>query len=214
MRLIIVARDAVAAEAVRRALRHAPNCEVAGYASSTRPCDGAVRMARPDAVVVDDGGNLDLALTRLSEVRAEAPAAKIVLLSSRMAPDTLREASAAGANAAVDRSGSPITIGTLIREIVAGTVFHAFANDGGRPEREPVGGLTSREGQILRLVAAGASNHSVAKRLWVTEQTVKFHLSNVYRKLGVANRTEAAHYAHVHGVVTDEADEPGGVAAA
>ena len=53
-------------------------------------------------------------------------------------------------------------------------------------------------------MASGASNDRIACDLWVTEQTVKFHLSNVYRKLGVSNRTQASHYAHLHGLL-----EPG-----
>jgi DNA-binding NarL/FixJ family response regulator len=61
--------------------------------------------------------------------------------------------------------------------------------------------LTRRESEILGLVAAGATNGEIARKLWVTEQTVKFHVSNIYRKLGVANRTEACHYAHVNGLV-------------
>jgi DNA-binding CsgD family transcriptional regulator len=61
--------------------------------------------------------------------------------------------------------------------------------------------LTRRELEILRLVAQGHANGEVAKMLWVTEQTVKFHLSNTYRKLGVANRTEASHWAYVQGVL-------------
>ena len=61
--------------------------------------------------------------------------------------------------------------------------------------------LTDRELEILRLVAQGYTNGRIARELWVTEQTVKFHLSNIYRKLGLANRTEAANYAHVHGLV-------------
>ena len=51
---------------------------------------------------------------------------------------------------------------------------------------------------ILKAVARGLSNQAIGKELWVTEQTVKFHLTNIYRKLGVANRTEAARYAYVH----------------
>ena len=61
--------------------------------------------------------------------------------------------------------------------------------------------LTTRELEILRLAASGNSNRRIAERLWVTEQTVKFHLSNVYRKLGVTNRTEASHLAHMDGLV-------------
>ena len=63
-------------------------------------------------------------------------------------------------------------------------------------------GLTEREIGILKAVARGLSNQAIARELWVTEQTVKFHLTNIYRKLDVANRTEAAHYAHQHGFVT------------
>jgi DNA-binding NarL/FixJ family response regulator len=54
------------------------------------------------------------------------------------------------------------------------------------------------------LVSEGTSNADLAKKLWVTEQTVKFHLSNVYRKLGVANRTQAARWARINGVVDIE----------
>ena len=62
-------------------------------------------------------------------------------------------------------------------------------------------GLTRRELEILQLVAEGHSNAQLARMLWVTEQTVKFHLSNVYRKLGVSNRTEASRYAMRRGLL-------------
>jgi DNA-binding CsgD family transcriptional regulator len=65
-----------------------------------------------------------------------------------------------------------------------------------------VSGLTRRESEILGLVAEGYSNAQLARMLWVTEQTVKFHLSNIYRKLHVANRTEASRWAQVHGLVS------------
>ena len=60
--------------------------------------------------------------------------------------------------------------------------------------------LSPRELEVLQLVAAGATNGEIARKLWVTEQTVKFHLSNIYRKLDVANRTEASRYAHLNGL--------------
>ena len=71
--------------------------------------------------------------------------------------------------------------------------------------------LTLRERQILQLVAQGHSNAKLAKMLWVTEQTVKFHLSNVYRKLNVANRTEASWWVQRNGLLT-EGTEPGELA--
>jgi DNA-binding NarL/FixJ family response regulator len=72
----------------------------------------------------------------------------------------------------------------------------AFADRPDHPD------LTRRELEILRLVAEGHSNADVAKMLWVTEQTVKFHLSNIYRKLAVGNRTEASRWAQVHGLLS------------
>jgi len=94
-------------------------------------------------------------------------------------------------------------VGMLVREMLAGNVVHEFPQAPAAVHRSHPGPkvLSPRELEILRLVASGASNGRVAAELWVTEQTVKFHLSNVYTKLGVANRTEASHYAHVNGLL-------------
>ena len=69
-----------------------------------------------------------------------------------------------------------------------------------RRRRTGPGGLTRREVEVLQLVANGMTNRAVARALWVTSETVKFHLSNVYRKLGVGNRAEASEWAHENGV--------------
>ena len=61
-------------------------------------------------------------------------------------------------------------------------------------------GLSAREVEILQGVARGLSNRAIASELWLSDQTVKFHLHNVYRKLGVSNRTEAARYAFENGL--------------
>lgn len=75
-----------------------------------------------------------------------------------------------------------------------------------RRRRGP-GGLTRREVEVLRLVASGETNRGVARRLWVTDETVKFHLSNVYRRLAVRNRAEASAWARAQGLL-DPAAEP------
>jgi DNA-binding CsgD family transcriptional regulator len=66
--------------------------------------------------------------------------------------------------------------------------------------------LTDRELITMKLVVRGLANKAISKELWVTEQTVKFHLTNIYRKLGVANRTEAARWAFRHGLLTESDD--------
>ena len=75
---------------------------------------------------------------------------------------------------------------------------------GVRQRRTGPGGLTRREVEVLQLVSSGMTNRAVARALWVTSETVKFHLTNVYRKLGVSNRVEASRWAHENGV-TDSA---------
>jgi DNA-binding NarL/FixJ family response regulator len=148
-------------------------------------------------------------LSRIAEVRAAVPQTKIVLLTVRMEPDWLAEASAAGIDAAIAKSASPATVGLLIREVASGHVFHAFSPGPPRPrDTSMLPELTTRELEILGWVAAGSSNGRIARELYVTEQTVKFHLSNIYRKLGVANRTEASYYAHLHGLLTTTAEAP------
>ena len=78
------------------------------------------------------------------------------------------------------------------------------------PERSGVAGLTRREAEILRLVAGGKSNQDVAKLLWITTHTVKFHLANAYRKLGLRNRIEASQWAFKNGLIRPDEDQPTG----
>ena len=68
-----------------------------------------------------------------------------------------------------------------------------------RPSEEL--GLSDREAALLVTLARGLSNQEIGKELWITEQTVKFHLTNVYRKLGVENRTQATRVAYEHRLV-------------
>ena len=67
--------------------------------------------------------------------------------------------------------------------------------------------MTGRELEILHLVARGHTNAEIAERLWVTKWTVKFHLANAYRKLGVSNRTQAARYVFNRGLAALPRDE-------
>jgi DNA-binding NarL/FixJ family response regulator len=203
MRILIVAENALAAEAIRRALRYAPTCRVLGYVDGRQPCGAPIGQARPDVVIVDELDGPTTVLARVRDVRGAAPDAKIVLLTAEMKPEWLDQAAGAGIDAAIAKTAQAASVGMLVREVAAGNVYHAFATApaaAAEPSRAAEM-LTARELEILQLVAAGLSNSRIAAQLWVAEQTVKFHLSNIYRKLGLANRTEASHYAHVHGLL-------------
>jgi DNA-binding NarL/FixJ family response regulator len=200
-RLMIVADHSFVVQAIRLALRQTAGFQVVGFFDGRGTVRDALTQLRPDVVLVDDMQETENAVARLREVAEDAPQAKSLLLTLRMDSDWLDEAFEAGAHAVVSKTVHPVSLGTLLREISQGNVVHRYqprvvaAADADCP-------LTDRELEILRLVAEGYTNGRIARELWVTEQTVKFHLSNTYRKLGVANRTEASRYAHVHNITS------------
>ena len=132
MRLLIVADNLLAAEAIRRELRHSPAFAVLGYVDGRQPCAATVAEAAPDVVLVHEMTATERTAQRIREVRATVPAAKIVLLSGEMDPAALAETAAAGADAAIAKRVQPGALALLVREVVRGNVFHAFARVGRR----------------------------------------------------------------------------------
>jgi DNA-binding NarL/FixJ family response regulator len=141
----------------------------------------------------------------------------IVLGASRNHVD-IDAAFDAGALAYAVKTAHPEDVAATIRQTFDHTIFLASpasangstpgsSSPGASGDAESVA-LTKREREILALVAEGHSNRELARMLWVTEQTVKFHLSNIYRKLDVANRTEASRWAHRNGLVGSATTAP------
>jgi DNA-binding NarL/FixJ family response regulator len=198
-RLLIVADRSMVVHTIRLALRQTAGFEVVGFVDGRSSVRHALAEHRPDVVLVDDLEESDLALQRLREAADHAPEAQRLLLTHRMEDGWLAEVFEAGADAVLSKSMHPVSLGTTLREVVRGNVVHRYES----PPRVAAQTcpLTRRELEILLLAAEGHTNGQIARSLWVTEQTVKFHLSNTYRKLGVANRTEASRYAHMHALV-------------
>jgi DNA-binding NarL/FixJ family response regulator len=205
MRVLIVADNAVSASGLKMEMRHAGGCHVVGFINGRRSCGLIAAQEKPDVVLLEDMRSADLTLERIAELRRAMPEVKILLVTLCMDAGWLADASGAGVDAAIAKVARPGGVGTLVREVVRGNVFHAFAAGVTRAATPIAHDLTSRELEILRLAASGTSNRRIAERLWVTEQTVKFHLSNVYRKLNVSNRTEASHLAHRDGLLDRDA---------
>ncbi len=182
---------------------------VAGKATAPTPALELVGARRPDVFVTGiemDEGEID-GIECVRQARALVPSVRAVVLSAHTGTELIDQALDAGAVAYVVKSAHPDDLASAIRQAFQHSVYFA----GARPARAatwPVAtesneasDLTRREREILQLVAEGHSNAKLAKMLWVTEQTVKFHLSNVYRKLDVSNRTEAARWAQLHGLL-------------
>jgi two-component system nitrate/nitrite response regulator NarL len=182
---------------------------VIGVACDTEEALEIVERLRPDVFLVDidleDGAN-DLEVLRA--VRDLLPEVRIVALSSAKGHASIESALGSGATVYALRDAEPDDLAVAIRQLFKQSVFVAadwrLAASSTGTVAEPLVRLTPREREILRLVAEGQSNRAVASLLSVTEPTIKFHLSNIYRKVEVSNRTEASSWALAHGLLAEE----------
>ncbi|MBA2460810.1 MAG: response regulator transcription factor [Actinobacteria bacterium] len=181
--------------------------EVAGATTSGRQGLELVCELEPDLLITEltmPEGEIE-GITLIREARLRHPSLKAIVVSMHEEQRYVDSAVEAGAVAYVGKTARPDDLEAAVRGAFANS-HHVQAAPPARSSRaatpEPdTPRLTRRELEILQLAAEGLSNAELGKRLCVTEQTIKFHLSNVYRKLGVSNRTEASRSAQVHGLL-------------
>jgi DNA-binding NarL/FixJ family response regulator len=142
-------------------------------------------------------------LTCLELLRKRHPDVKAVVLSGVEDEAVIRSAFARGATAFIRKHIDPRDLPAALRQAVNGTVVHQLFGDVGASEAETTKelGLSERELSILGALGEGMTNKQIAQRFWLAEQTVKFHLTNIYRKLSVSTRTEALHRAYQLGLL-------------
>lgn len=184
--------------------------EVVGKTSSPNEALALVEEARPDLLLAElpsSNGSIGVA-ELLARARELVPHLKTIVLSADAHSERIDSALKSGAAAYVIKTAHADDLASVVRQSFDHSVFLAETQvvPPGRPPAEvddDGADLTRREREILRLVAEGHSNAGLAKMLWVTEQTIKFHLSNIYRKLDVSNRTEASRWAQLHGLLPE-----------
>jgi DNA-binding NarL/FixJ family response regulator len=166
---------------------------------------GLVETLQPELHIVGtEAFSVEIeALAHIRRVRERAQHLNVIVLSPNAEPGRVNAILAAGAFAYVLKSAEADDLAAAIRQTSAHTLhLPTLPTAGNDQAASPVAaGLTPRELEVLQLVAEGHSNAQLARLLWVTEQTVKFHLSNIYRKLEIANRTEASRWAQTHGLI-------------
>lgn len=195
LRVAIVADHLPAAHTVLAAVRQAEGLSAVGVLDGRRALGADLRRLVPNVVVIDDMTHGGDAIARLRDAAEQAVAATRIVLSAHDDVQAIDRALEAGADAVICRALASSTMGTVLREVARGHVVQRP-----RPTRQAAvvtdSPLTSRELEILTLAAEGWTNARIAAELQITQQTVKFHLSNSYRKLGAANRTEASRFLH------------------
>jgi DNA-binding NarL/FixJ family response regulator len=206
VRVLIADDHRLMVEGTKHALERAGGFEVVGEAVNGVQVLPLIRRLKPQLVLLDLRMPQMDGLTCLAKIRKEFPDVKVAILSVSQDPELIQTALKRGASAYIVKSIDPADLAAALRQALDGNVFTTAGvteDPGERAARDA--GLTERELVIVRAVARGLSNEAIAKELWVAEQTVKFHLTNIYRKLGVSNRTEAARYAFEQGLVDHDA---------
>lgn len=191
-------------EALREAVERAGITVVGAVTRGDELIELASRTKELDAVLLDLSMPGYDGFRCLELLRATKPKAALIVVSASDDEGDIQRALDLGAVCFVGKATNPEDMAGALHVLLLDSVHLPPSRQNGRPVSavsETAARLTRREVEILRLAAEGRSNSEIAGSLWVTEQTVKFHLSNIYRKLGVSNRTGASRWAQQNGLV-------------
>ena len=213
IRVLIADGHPIVLEGLRSVLGHQPTLQVVGEASDGMEAIEKTVSLDPDVVLMDlklprvDG------LTVLRSIQARAGRSKVILFSSSENKEEFVEAMKLGCSGIVSKDSSITLIEKSIQKVFAGEIwldsnttaavirqfaspsdFPAVHAGNGKTTRERAQ-LSQREREIIILIAQGYKNKEIAEKMFITEQTVKNHLHNVFDKLGVSDRLELALYA-------------------
>ncbi|MBK6954426.1 MAG: response regulator transcription factor [Actinomycetales bacterium] len=183
----------------------AADLTVVGEAADGSEALAVVRAAQPDVVLMDLSMPGVDGIEGTARLRDAGESARVVVLTSFVEHDRVTAALAAGAVGYLLEDSDPRDVLEAIRSAAAGhapldaRVARALLPSS-KPA-DPAAALSGREREVLLLVAQGMANKQVARQLGISERTVKAHLGNVFRHIGVADRTSAALWARDHGVV-------------
>lgn len=207
VRILIADDHTLFRQGLRRVLELESDFAVVGEASSA---DEAVTVAlreRPDVVVLDvsmPGGGLEAA----ERIKQAASRMGIVMLTMHEDQEHLMRALRVGASSYLVKDTDSESLGEAIRAAhqgrpylhpkLASIALMQMARGG---VKDQLSELTDRELEVLRLVGKGANNSEIARTLFISEKTAKNHLTHIFEKIGVSDRTQAALFAVRHGLV-------------
>jgi DNA-binding NarL/FixJ family response regulator len=199
LRVVLADDHELVLEGLRGLLANEPDLEIVATATDGTRLLDAIERLKPDVAVMDlqmpvlDGPSC------LAEIRRRGLPVRVLVLTAFGDGESIQSALEGGADGFALKTAPPRQTVDAIRQVGQGNlVFPPAARKwllGHRPPATPSPDLSTREWEVLERVAQGLTNPQIAEALTVSENTVKFHLQNIFQKLGVNNRTEAAgHY--------------------
>lgn len=222
IRVLVVDDQAAVREGLATLLDLTPGIEVVGTARDGAQALEFVAEHRPAVVLMDlhmpgvDG------IQATERITQEYPGVRVVVLTTYADDASIQGALRAGALGYLTKDADRVQIARAVQaaaggqsvldEAVQRRLIAAIGSSGvSSPEETalptsaapPPAGLTAREVDVLRLIAAGRSNPEIAKELFVSEATVKTHINHVFAKTGARDRAQAVRFAYQHGLVSD-----------
>jgi len=201
LKILIADDHALMLEAIKLALENEADFEIVAQAESGSQLLPLVNQTNPDLVVLDlhmpgiDG------ITCIKLLRKRCPWVRTIVLSAHDSEEMVEAALEAGADAFIAKNVAPADLADGLRQALVKPVAKAIGRANRVHPAVADTGLSKRELEVLRALADGKSNKEIAGSLWVAQQTVKFHLTSIYRKLDVNSRTQAVNWAYRHGLV-------------
>jgi DNA-binding NarL/FixJ family response regulator len=212
IRVVIADDHAIFREGLRKLLEGAGDIAVVGEAADGDEAVQLLNKLRPDVLLLDLRMPNKDGLGVLEEMNGQSEQTRVILVTEGENEHDVVRAMRLGARGVVWKQSASALLLKSIRKVYAGEIWldnrmtaeliDAFkkSSDSGARREKPL--LSPREREIVQLVAQGFRNREIAEKLFISEQTVKNHLHNIFDKLGVSDRLELALYA-IHHRLTD-----------
>ncbi len=197
IRILIADDHAITRDGLKTILKLNDDLRLVGEATNGKEAVDLCKELCPDVVLMDLEMPVQDGVSAIDDIMRNNPDTKIIALSSFVDNKLIKNAIKAGAKSYIIKNVSPQELAQHIRDANSGKSFfspeamESMAQD----IRSPSSGipfLTGKEKDILIMIARGHSNKSIARQLFVSDNTIKFHISNILSKLGVSNRAQAA----------------------
>ncbi|WP_448811730.1 response regulator [Agromyces bauzanensis] len=193
-------------------IRSQPDLEFAGAAHDGEQIVSLADETTPDVILMDIRMPGTDGITATRRVLAASPASRVIVLTTHQRPDAVAHAIDVGAHGFLMKDARPELLLAAIRTVHDGSsVFApsttiALIHDltsirGDEPDQQAITALTTREREVYLLAARGLSNGEIAEAAYISETTVKTHVSSILTKLGLASRLQLIAHAHTHHLV-------------
>ena len=203
IRVMIADDHSIVREGIKLLIEQEDEFEVIGEAHNGTNCLKKLEKLKPDILLLDINMPKMNGLEVLQKIREKQIDVKVLVLTAHREPEYLLKASDIGINGYLLKESKSIELRRAIISIMKGEnyvqsslvpILRSRMTERDE-ENKKIEKLTRREMQVLKLIAVGMCNRDVAKEMNITERTVKNHVSNIFKKIGVTDRTQAAVFA-------------------